>query len=331
MLGLGTVAWSASQEVRRMSNSKLGLHLLGDQYTPGARQVTAAGPRVLKIFDLGPGMRKALRDYKTQWPEGVVVLRCWIPNHSFGMEDDPAASADIYWEQSLRPCLENASEEERALIDYVEGPNEGDSSPSFESPEAAAWYADFWVRLIDRMLDYGVKPNIASIPVGNPGGEPEEIEENVLAFMPAWEKAYDAGGSWGYHGYTIEYTTDLDTEIYFSLRYRLIYDIVKKNRPELADLPLINTEGGVDLGGNAWEDGWVSRGSAEEFQEWLRWYDSELRKDDYVVGVTLFQSGGDWMWPSFELESVLPWMAEHLERHKNRVYPWRDRKAEDTE
>jgi hypothetical protein len=138
------------------------------------------------------------------------------------------------------------------------------------------------------------------------------VRAKLAAFLPAFQAAANMGGSWGYHAYTIDYSTDLSKEMWFSLRYRMIYQTICSMDSKLATMPLILTEGGVDRAGNAYEDGWVSRGSAQKYEDWLRWFDGELRKDRYVLGVTLFQSGGFESWPSFELEAFAPRLVRLL-------------------
>jgi hypothetical protein len=101
-------------------------------------------------------------------------------------------------------------------------------------------------------------------------------------------------------------------EMWYALRYRQFYRFLEDEHPHLADLPLILTESGIDHAGNKDADGWQARGSAERFQEWLLWYDSELNRDEYVIGSTLFQSGDPAGWPSFEIEPVALWLAGHI-------------------
>jgi hypothetical protein len=57
-------------------------------------------------------------------------------------------------------------------------------------------------------------------------------------------------------------------------------------------IPLVITESGVDAVGNVsgccncW--GWRSCYSWEQYRDQLIWYDSILREDDYVIGMTIF-------------------------------------------
>jgi len=295
-----------------VSPSKLSIHLLDDRYTRGAQQIVAAGPRVLKLFDLGPGMRRALADYKSKYPNGKVVVRLWTTLR-WNMTHNPEWAGEQFFDKVIRGPLASLNKLERKWINYWEGPNEGDSTPTWATVEEARWFNRFWLSLMRKMQQNRIIPCIGSIPVGNPGGNPMEIRAKLAAFLPAFQEANRMGGAWSYHAYTIDYSTDVGKEIWFSLRYRIIYDNIRSLDPRLATMPLILSEGGVDLSGNPYDDGWVSRGSAQRYEDWLRWFDSELRKDPYVVGVTLFQSGGFESWPSFELEAFAPRLAKLLQ------------------
>jgi len=130
--------------------------------------------------------------------------------------------------------------------------------------------------------------------------------------VPALQTTKKLNGAWSYHAYSLEYTTDSEVEAWYSLRYRLFYDFLREKHPDLAHLPLILTEGGIDRAGNAEKDGWQARGDESRFQRWLQWFDNQLQRDDYVVGVTLFQLGDSAGWRSFDLEPVATWLAKHL-------------------
>jgi hypothetical protein len=298
-----------------LSTSKLGPHLIG-QYTEGARRIIAAGPRVIKVLDpqaVG-AMREAMRDYKRRHPEGLVVVRVYqrTPEVHYRLEDDPAASADDFWRRVLEPAVQALSPEDRRRIDFLEGPNESENTPTWGGVEEARWFGRFWVRLAERIARAGLRPCVGSIPVGNPPGTLDEIHAQLEAFVPALQAAKRWNGAWSYHAYSHRYTTDPGEEIWYSLRYRLFYDYLRRRHPELATLPLILTEGGIDRGGHPRTDGWRARGDVEKFQRWLRWFDAELRKDLYVLGVTLFQIGDPQGWWSFDLEPIAPWLAEYL-------------------
>jgi hypothetical protein len=286
-----------------VSTSKLSVHL-DFHYTAGARQIVAAGPQVLKILDLGGEMLAALRDYKAAHPDGLTVLRIYT-RVSYHLQDDPEASAQDFWDRVLWPPLSQLSDEDRQLIDYLEGPNEEDSTPAWGSVESASWFGQFWAALAPLMQANGFLPCVGSIPVGNPPGTVQEMEDQLEAFTPALFAALDAGGAWSYHAYSLEYTTDEAIESWYSLRYRRFYNFLARQHPELTLLPMILTEGG------AGRDGWRP-GGAEMFENWLAWFDSEISRDDYVLGVTLFEIGDPQGWPSLDLEPVAGWLASYL-------------------
>jgi hypothetical protein len=313
------LAASVLMEAHSRGGSKLSIHLLGGRYTEGARKVVKAGPPVLKIFDLHKDMLDAAREYKTLHPQGKVVLRIWH-TRKWTMEHDPVSAAEEFWSEVLRPPLTNLSRSDQRLIDYVEGPNEGDSTPTWFSLQQAAWFGRFSQRFAQVVGRGGFRPVIGCIGVGQPGGSPEEIAQKWRLFFPALEAAKEAGGAWSYHAYTIDYSKDAEKESWYSHRYRRLVQITRREKPDLADLPLILTEGGVDYSGNAAKDGWQARGSQAKFKGWLRWHDRELKKDPYVLGVTLFQSGDPEIWPSFELEPILPWLAQHI--RESRAAGW---------
>lgn len=304
-----------------VSDSKLSIHLIR-AYTPGARAVIAAGPRVIKILDIGPDMLAAARDYKQRNPKGIVVLRIYTTVR-YAADDDPANSARDFVSRVLLPPISALSKADRALIDYVEGPNECESTPCWGTTAGAEWFSAFTAKMVRELAANGLKACVGSIPVGNPPGTPAEVTAQIDAFIPALKVALEHGGTWGYHAYTLEYSTDAAIEWHYSLRYRQWIDRFKAKQPDLLKLPLILTEGGVDRDGNPSKSGWKARGDAERYQRWLRWFDDEITKDPQVVGVTMFQIG-DPNWPSFDLEPVAPWLAAHIKRsHPIKTTPGR--------
>ena len=309
---LTAVAYESGAPVRErsQSTSRLSVHLIA-RYTPGARRIVAARPRVLKVLDLHADMLEALRDYKRRCPGGRTVLRIYT-RQTYTTSDDPVRSARHFWDTVLWPPIRSLSPEDRRLIDFLEGPNEGDSTPTWSSVADARWFGAFWAELATMMRRAGFRPCVGSIAVGNPPGSPEEIEERLRAFLPALRAALAAKGAWSYHAYTIDYTNNPSIEAWYSLRYRMLHDIMVRQEPRLARLPLILTEGGVDRDGNPLTAGWAARGTPERYLRWLRWLDSELRKDPYVLGVTLFQIGDPTGWGSFDLEPVADGIAAIL-------------------
>jgi hypothetical protein len=304
-----------------LSDSKIGIHLIG-RYTQGAKEIILAGPKVIKVLDpqANSEMREAVRDYKSRYPKGIVVMRVWerTPEVHYSLQDDPAASADDFWQRVLEPAIEKLSVEERKMIDYLEGPNEGENTPTWESVDSARWFGRFWERLAGRIWKAGFRPCVGSIAVGNPPGTIEEIWAKLEAFLPALRSAKRYKGAWSYHTYSLEYSTDTNVEKWYSLRYRIFYEFLRKKHLDLVNLPIILTEGGIDKAGNPQTDGWQARGSKEKYQAWLEWFDKEMRKDKQVLGVTLFQIGNPEGWSSFDLEPIASWLGDYLKAVKAR-------------
>jgi hypothetical protein len=294
------------------ATSKLGPHVLSS-FSPGAGQIISGHPRVIKILGITDAMMSAVRTYKSGTPAGLVVYREWVNTGvkpAYNISQDPATCADDFWTTVLAPPLNLLSPADKALIDYVEGPNECENTPCWESVASAQWYGDFWVRLAQRIADNGYRPLAFSIPVGNPY-DLSILHQQLDALVPALRACKTRGGGWSYHGYTGPYTTDPGVEYWYSLRYRQYYEYFATAYPDLMDLPLILTEGGVDTGGNPTGSGWSAHGDAAKYESWLAWYDQQIMQDPYVIGVTLFQVGDTW-WSSFNLEPIAGWMANYL-------------------
>ena len=288
--------------------SKLGLHLLSS-YTAGAAAVDAAHPRVVKILGTDSTMLRAAREYKTGTPQGLVVLRVYTTLR-WTLADNPALAGSNFWSRVLAPALSPLSAADRALINYVEGPNEADSTPAWGSLAEAKWFNEFWVVLGRLIRDNGFRPCSFSIPVGNPGGSDAEVKQALAAIVPALRVCFNTGGAWSYHAYTTAYSQDPGVEYWYSLRYRQYYAYFANSYPDLSDLPLLLTEGGVD-NGHGWN--WPANGNAARYQTWLAWFDQQIRQDAPVLGVTLFQSGDTGaQWQSWETEPITPWLKTNL-------------------
>ena len=311
LIGGGAV-FPASAQTLGLSNSKLSAHLING-YTTGSSNIVAGRPRLLKVLALDSGfptgLVQAMRDYKTKAPGGKVVVRVYSPKN-YSLANDPAASAFDFWNTVLQPPLDGISASDRALIDYLEGPNEGET-PTLgypDSPQGAQWFNQFWTNLTPLIVGAGYKPCIGSIAVGNPGSF-----SDLDPFVPALRQAKAAGGAWSYHAYTIQYSTDVGVEIWYSLRYRQFYSyFARQGYSDLLSLPLILTEGGVDQAGSPSTSGWQARGTAAQYQRWLNWFDSQMNQDSCLLGCALFENGDPTGWSSFELEPIAGWLGSYL-------------------
>jgi fibronectin type 3 domain-containing protein len=310
------VVFAAHLSANGQSASKISAHLI-NAYTTGSSNIVAGHPRVLKVLDVGGGMVQAMRDYKANTPAGKIVLRVYSP-HTYALDTDPdaAAAATNFWTTILQPSVNSLSASDRALIDYLEGPNEGQTPtlgyPGNTALQASQWFNRFWTNLTPLVVAAGYKPCIGSIAVGNPGGAPSEMQQYLAAFVPALRQAQSAGGAWSYHAYTIQYTTDVNVEFYYALRYRQFYSYFAQSFPDLTNMPLILTEGGVDDNGTPSTSGWQARGTQADYKRWLNWFDKQMAQDSYLLGCTLFQNGDPGGWSSFDLEPIASWLGTYL-------------------
>lgn len=294
-----------------VSGSKLGIFIINGSI--GAEKITDKGPRVIKVMDpqANSAVMNLVRKFKQKYPEGIVVVRFYEGDApGYGIDTAPEQAARHYWENFLKQKIEQIPQSDRGLFDYISGPNEYNNTPKIITREDAAWYAKFWTGLSELIAQENFHPLMGEIPVGN-------LDDSHMAeLVPALRIIKSLGGTWSYHAYSDEYTTDENVEIWYALRYRRFYDYFRQNAPDLSDMQMILTEGGIDHLGNGLTDGWNGtippRGDAQRYKNWLTWFDREIQKDDYIRGVTLFQIGNDTDWRSFDLEPIADWLADYL-------------------
>lgn len=318
LMCLACLGSGAKAAVSTPSDSKLSIHLI-DKYTSGAVSIVQAHPRVLKILGVGSTMLAAGRDFKASTPGGIVVCRIYTTKH-YSVTDNPAASGQDFWNSVLAPPLNSLSASDRALIDYVEGPNESDSTPTWNTLADARWYNTFWLTLAPLIAQAGFRPCAFSISAGCPPGSPSTVRQMLDCIVPALRLCQALGGAWSYHPYTIPYTQDITKEIWYSLRYRQYYQYFDGKYPDLVSLPLIFTEGGVDGQSKPTGPGWLDQG-AVKYESWLQWWDRQIRQDPYVIGCTLFEIGNPGSWQTFDLEPVSGWLANYLSTQRGSVSP----------
>lgn len=297
--------------VTQTPKSKLGIFILSG-LSPGAKKILAAQPSVVKVMDpyKTPGLLAAIHQYKQDYPDGITILRFADQKHVYTLEDDPNKAAEELFATVIRPGID-ALGSNKDDYDLIETPNESNQTPGWETVDSARWLGKFWGELTRLNYLKGFHTCIGSIAVGNPGGSPQEIEDKLAAFLPAVQTANRNGGALCYHAYTIQYTTDVSAEQWFSLRYRSLHDSLVKLDPALKSFPIVLSEGGVDLEGAPATAGWQKRGTTKQYEDWLTWFSSEIEKDSYVQGVTLFQIG-DSYWSSFDLEPMADWLTSQI-------------------
>ena len=108
--------------------------------------------------------------------------------------------------------------------------------------------------------------------------------------------------------------TDNKSKGWFTLRYRQWYPLL----PSSCQKGLIISECGIDSGAAHWsvhgKGGWRSFTDPQGYLEQLKWYDSWLMQDDYVVGACIYTWGTiDPQWDSWDIKgSMVDLLAQYI-------------------
>jgi len=300
--------------------SKLGLHVVRNNDPYIMEYVRRVRPRVMKsVDDLG-----WLQEVKQVSPNTMTIGRINGQNEDWPEQLAPDAAARLYIDTNLSKYRANTG------VDYWEGWNE------FVPVTVARWkwYAAFEAARACDMQALGLHAAIG----GFVGGAPQYNE--IAYFVPAIAAAKPCGAILTMHegvsplpGCGV-FTNQAGiipgapafpgvTMGYLMLRYRFWYEGYLKD-DGLGDMPLVISElavGGIvpgqacnGPGGASWKDFsafWVQHGVGPDGpQAWtnlLAWYDSELRKDSYVVGTTIFTAGGIPGWVGNDMhDAIIP-------------------------
>lgn len=297
-----------------LSSSKIGIFILSD-YSEGAKSIVASGPRVIKVMDpqsIG-SIANAMKEYKSKYPSGIVLARFYFEAPGNSLDSNPVDAAENIFNVYIKPQINKLGDSLR-YVDYIETPNESDQTQTWDTITKTQWNAQFWMRLADLYHQAGTKICAGSIAVANIGNNSYDgVGQYIAELVPMLREIKHLGGAWCYHGYSLNFTTDLNEEIWTSLRYRVFYDYLQKNAIDVADIPMIISETGIDQTGDPKTSGWQARGSQQQFENWLTWYDGQIKQDSYIIGATIFQSG-DGHWSSFNLDPIAGWLSNYLKQ-----------------
>ena len=249
--------------------------------------IAEAKPRVVKILDSFSGAR----EIKAVSPQTTVIGRAFLARQP--MDGDPIQRANEWWNLNANLILQNPD------VDYWEGYNE----PVIQTNELMDWYAQFEAERVRILAGQGKKAVIANFSVGNP--------DLPLwpAFYPAIDAALTHGGILGLHEYgtPMQQHFDFNTgEGWFAGRYRKLYR--QFLIPEGKVIPLVITECGVDVVPPV---GWKNHFTEAEYLDQLKWYDSVLLEDDYVLGATIFalEIPG---WGNFDIAPIMDELTAYV-------------------
>ena len=293
--------------------SKLGLHVQWNSSPDILEFVKRFKPPVVKgVNDLN-----FLAEVKELSPTTITIGR--IEDGSPSRDQDPAETARDYVNRYLGTYLTHP------WIDYWEGINEPDVGNDMP------WYAAFEAERARLMAEHGLRVAIGSFSTGVPEWE------DFADFLPAIRAAHAHGGILSLHEYDAPTMTrsvgaglpglqGLADRGALLLRYRWWYEDYL--RPRGLVIPLAITEAGIDGGvtnrpgpeGGGWRDFvdyWAGQGlgndGVAEYMRQLAWYDAEIRKDDYVLGCTIFTAGAmgeDWR--SFDVTGILRQIGQYM-------------------
>jgi hypothetical protein len=306
--------------------SKLSIHVMGgDAYT--LEYVRRVHPRLVKAVDNFGWLQEVAQAS----PETIIIARRSSDQHEEWVGTlDPAAAADQYIQLQMEHYQANPS------VDYWEGWNEFVAT----TPEAMQWFAQFEARRVCQMQALGYRAAVGGFSLGTP--EYSQMEQ----FLPALEAARRCGGVFTLHegvsgriGCGIAVNPAVppipgapqiqDVAVgYIMLRYRFWYEGLLKPRG-WGDLPLVISELSMAPDANCgpanasamWKDysaWWIEQGvgasGPEALVNLLAWYDSELRRDPYVLGTTIFTAGAanpDDQWFGWDIHDVIIPLARY--------------------
>jgi hypothetical protein len=309
-----TPRWPPALETPGLS--KIALHIFNNDDPDIFEYMRVTKPPVVKILNDFGGMAEV----KQFSPTTVTIGRIMLAEQP--MDGDPVARAQQFVATNLETY------QQYPAIDYWEGYNEPATDPA-----SMGWYTRFEVERVRSMAAYGLRAAIGAFSTGTP-----EFDQ-MIQFVPAVEAAQQNHGILVLHEYSAP-TMDFGMGAPipgqppgsdrgpFMLRYRFFYDGIFKPRGLV--IPLVVSEAGIDGGINdrpgpegalGWRDFigyWSEIGlggsSSAEYIRQLAWYDQEVRRDDYVIGFTVFTVGArdHPEWGSYDITSILTRLARYV-------------------
>jgi len=159
-----------------------------------------------------------------------------------------------------------------------------------------AWQGDFYIKMMELADQGGFKLAHYAFSSGNPPGPPSGgIDPTIIQeITPALREAKRRGHYLSVHEYGVQTSVP-----FHALRYRDIYrQLPADSRPPLI-ISECNNDSGVFLGTQALID-------------WVKWYDSELVKDNQVIAASIFTLG---KWGTINFQEALPALTDYIITH----------------
>lgn len=309
------------------SLSKIGIHVIWNDDPRIMEFIRHVKPRVVKAVD----NHGFLSEVKQVSPQTVTIGRYTnianrdvLDNKDPSQYPNPSDFAHNFIDQWINEYRLNPG------VDYWEGWNE----PQLHTQAEWQWYAEFEADRACFMNDLGLKAAIGGFSAGTPE------YPNMAYFIPALQKAATCNAIFTVHEYSSPtmqtgFNTGIPNAVHvndagsLTLRYRYWYEGYIK--PRGFTIPLVISEAGIDSGvgdGCPLKDG--GQGWYSCYKDWdamnlgadkwrvyldqLIWYDNELRKDDYVIGMAVFSAGTAVTpaWQTFNINDMLIPMAVYM-------------------
>lgn len=275
-----------------ISKSKLGIFIQGNN--ADAQKIVNSGPAVIKILVSNPNAMykedgtyneiiKIAKDYKAKFPSGKVLIRFYFNEMGQTTLTDsiPADDAAETVFEQYEPILKKLRDKgDMKYFDYIAGPtNETERVPFWsKSTNNMYWLARFWDTLTKLNSYAGIKTCAGNILTGDLPLGSEMAKTLKAGLIPTLNST---GGVFCYHGYSdTGFSKDAAGQEEQALEYRRFYRDLGVTTPKM-----IIGELGI-------ADGWKKAGTPAQYQDWLTWYDSEIKKDSQIIGSTIYQVGG---------------------------------------
>ena len=258
--------------------SKLGVYLvsLGGIDVPG--YLGTAQPRIVVSMEHSVDTWSAAKQAS---PNTFIVGRHYVDDPDQLFLDDPEGRAEQFF-----TAMKGDAEQMRGIYDAWMGYNES----VVQSQDEAEKLSRFYVRWGDLMRAAGFKSAAYSFATGNPArGDPRpdgSMEPNYWPFLAEGLRHCDLLSLHEYSAPTMDVWST-----FLCLRYRKVMDLL----PPDARRQIVITETGIDGGAGAANrprQGWSKFTDAAGYVATLKWYDTELQKDDYVIGAAIFLMNG---------------------------------------
>ncbi len=276
-----------------MAPHKLGFHINAIS-KPVADAIVRIRPKLIKTLHHDANFWKTARQVL---PDTFIVGRLFTPNQEFA--DDPVKRGRAFAERILKEEVNKFQVDGKPIYNAWESYNEvmSETTPA----DVQKKYDDFQVAFAEKIRAEGFEAVGMNFSAGN------FLGEQFLQNFPGTLETHKYLGFHEYDWPTLDRLhkiglADGNGGMWLALRYRRIMQKVREKFPNrhtaiVTELGMTQgVVGGPDVG--PWnKDNPIS---PDDYWQSLLWYNSEILKDDFVLGACLFVVGAINPWESFE-------------------------------